>query len=406
MSENIKLAWRNIWRNKRRTFITTASIFFGVILSALMTAMQEGTYTKMIENVVSFYSGYLQVQHPEYWENRTLDYMITPSDSLYKSIADNNNITQAFPRIESFTLISSGEHTKGAALIGIDVAEEDRLTGLSRWVKEGKYLQPGQSGALVASNIAKNLEVSIGDTIVLLSQGYQGTTAAGLFPVVGILEFPAPQLNSLGVYVSLSDAQEFFSTPGMVTSIVCMMDDYTEVHTGKKTLQRALGDNYSVLTWDEMDPVTKQMIEGDRAQGVITKAILYMLIGFGVFGTVIMMIAERRKELGVLVAIGMKKRKLAMVLLYETVFIGLVGVAIGFVVSIPIVQYLVNNPIPITGEMATAYEQFGMEPAIYFDNRPAVFLRQLLVILAISFAVAIYPVNKILRLKVTKALRG
>jgi putative ABC transport system permease protein len=405
MSENIKLAWRNIWRNKRRTLITTASIFFGVILSALMTAMQEGTYTKMIENVVSFYSGYLQVQHPEYWENRTLDYMITPSDSLYESITANK-ITQAFPRIESFTLISSGEHTKGAALIGIDAAEEDRLTGLSRWVTEGKYLQPGQSGALVATNIAKNLEVTIGDTIVLLSQGYRGTTAAGLFPVVGILEFPAPQLNNLGVYVSLADAQEFFSTPGMVTSIVCMMDDYTDVHAGKKTLQRTLGDNYSVLTWDEMDPVTKQMIEGDRAQGVITKAILYMLIGFGVFGTVIMMIAERRKELGVLVAIGMKKRKLAMVLLYETVFIGLVGVAIGFVVSIPIVQYLVNNPIPITGEMATAYEQFGMEPAIYFDNRPAVFLRQLLVILGISFTVAIYPVNKILRLKVTKALRG
>jgi putative ABC transport system permease protein len=405
MSENIKLAWRNIWRNKRRTLITTASIFFGVILSALMTAMQEGTYTKMIENVVSFYSGYLQVQHPEYWENRTLDYMITPSDSLYESITANK-ITQAFPRIESFTLISSGEHTKGAALIGIDAAEEDRLTGLSRWVTKGNYLQPGQSGALVATNIAKNLEVTIGDTIVLLSQGYRGTTAAGLFPVVGILEFPAPQLNNLGVYVSLADAQEFFSTPGMVTSIVCMMNDYTDVHAGKKTLQRTLGDNYSVLTWDEMDPVTKQMIEGDRAQGVITKAILYVLIGFGVFGTVIMMIAERRKELGVLVAIGMKKRKLAMVLLYETVFIGLVGVAIGFVVSIPIVQYLVNNPIPITGEMAIAYEQFGMEPAIYFDNRPAVFLRQLLVILGISFTVAIYPVNKILRLKVTKALRG
>ena len=293
MNENIKLAWRNIWRNKRRTLITTASIFFGVILSALMTAMQEGTYSKMIENVVRFYSGYLQVQHPEYWENRTLDYMVTPTDSLYKTI-EAANITQAFPRLESFTLISSGNHTKGAALIGIDAPEEDRLTGLSRWVKEGTYLKPGQSGALVATNIATNLEVSIGDTIVLLSQGYQGTTAAGLFPVVGILEFPAPQLNSLGVYVSLSDAQEFFSTPGMVTSVVCMMDDYTNVHAGKKTLQRALGDAYSVMTWDEMDPVTKQMIEGDRAQGVITKAILYVLIGFGVFGTVIMMIAERR----------------------------------------------------------------------------------------------------------------
>ena len=102
----------------------------------------------------------------------------------------------------------------------------------------------------------------------------------------------------------------------------------------------------------------------------------------------------------------MKKRKLATVLLYETVLIGLVGVAIGFEVSIPIVQFLVNNPIPITGEMAKAYEQFGMEPAIYFDNRPAVFLRQLLIILAISFTVAVYPVNKIIRLKVTKALRG
>nr|WP_321450721.1 FtsX-like permease family protein [uncultured Carboxylicivirga sp.] len=405
-NSELKLAWRNIWRNKRRTLITVASIFFGVILSTLMTSMQDGTYSKMIDNVVSFYSGYIQIHHPDYWETKSIDDLFVPTDSLLEKVAKTKDVELIIPRMESFALMSYGNNTKGGMLIGVDPEKENKLTRLAHWVSKGKYLDQHDDGILMAVNLAKALNVQLGDTLALISQGHHGYSAAGLFPVVGILEFPFPAMNNFGTYITLDKAREFFSAPGMVTSLVLTVDDYDDVYPVKHHLEANLGDNYSVMTWDEMDPVTKQMIEGDKGQGIIMKGILYILIGFGVFSTVIMMIAERRKELGVMIAVGMNKLKLAKVLVYETILIGIVGVIAGFAVSVPLVWALVKSPIPLSGEVAEVYEQFGMEPAIYFGNDPMVFEGQILIVFAITLLVSIYPLSKILRLQVSKALRS
>ncbi|SMO80990.1 ABC-type transport system, involved in lipoprotein release, permease component [Saccharicrinis carchari] len=403
-SSDLKMAWRNTWRNKRRTLITVASIFFGVLLSTLMTSMQNGTYAKMIDNVVSFYSGYLQIHHPDYWETKSIDDLLVPSDSLLNAVAQNRNVERIVPRMESFSLMSFQSNTKGGMLIGIEPEAENELTKLKQWVGSGRYLEKGDDGILMAINLAKALDVQLGDTVALISQGYHGYSASGLFPVVGILEFPFLAMNNFGTYISLDRARDFFSAPGMVTSLVLTVDHYDDVESVKHHLASQLGADYSVMTWDEMDPVTKQMIEGDKGQGIIMKGILYILIGFGIFSTVIMMIAERRKELGVMVAVGMNKLKLAKVLFYETMLIGAVGVASGFAVSVPVVWWMVRNPLPLTGEMADVYEQFGMEPAIYFGNDPMVFWGQILIVFGITLLVSIYPLSKILRLKVTRAL--
>ncbi|MGV8093366.1 MAG: FtsX-like permease family protein [Mangrovibacterium sp.] len=148
------------------------------------------------------------------------------------------------------------------------------------------------------------------------------------------------------------------------------------------------------------------MIDADRSGAYITKGILYILIGFGIFGTVIMMIAERRKEMGIMVAIGMQKGRLGLILFYETVLIGLIGVLSGFVVSFPFIWYLVYHPVPLTGEAAKAYEQLGFEAAMYFSAHWVVFARQLLIIFIISLIVYIYPLVKTHRLKLTKALHA
>ncbi len=400
----VRMAWRNLWRNRRRTLITVASVFFGVLLSTFMTSMQEGTYSKMIDNVVGFYSGYIQIHHPEYWENKTIDNTFTPGDTLTRILSNHPEITSFIPRLESFTLMSYGNNTKGAALIGIDPEKENRMTRLSGWITEGAYLKPGDDGILLAVNLAKNLGVSVNDTLVLISQGYHGSSAAGLFPVRGILKFPAPAMNNLGGYIDIGVARDFFSVPGKNTSLVLMVKDYSKVNQLKNNLANAIGDRYKVMTWDEMDPLTKNMIDADRSGAYITKGILYALIGFGIFGTVIMMIAERRKEMGIMIAIGMQKSKLGFILFYETVLIGLIGVLAGFIVSLPFIWYLVGHPIPLTGETAKAYEQLGFEAAMYFSAQWVVFARQLLIIFIISLIVCIYPLVKTYRLKLTKAL--
>ncbi len=406
MKTNLKLAWRNIWRNRRRTIITVASIFFGVLLSTFMTSMQEGTYSKMIDNVVGFYSGYIQIHHPDYWDNKTIDYTFTPNDSLYQVLNNTPTITSYVPRLESFTLMSYGNNTKGAALIGVDPEKENKMTNLSHWIEKGTYLKPGDDGILLAVNLAKNLGVDVNDTLVLISQGYHGVSAAALFPVRGILKFPAPTMNNLGGYIDIRAAQNFFSVPGKYTSLVIMVNDYAKVNSTKNHLVSQLGDRYEIMTWDEMDPLTKNMIDADRSGAYITKGILYALVGFGIFGTIIMMIAERRKEMGIMVAIGMQKSRLSKILFYETSLIGLAGVVAGFVISFPLILYLVYHPIPLTGETAKAYEQFGFEAAMYFSAKWFIFARQVLIIFVITITVYIYPLVKTYHLKLTKALRS
>ncbi|HZL10018.1 MAG TPA: FtsX-like permease family protein [Prolixibacteraceae bacterium] len=174
----------------------------------------------------------------------------------------------------------------------------------------------------------------------------------------------------------------------------------------KHKLKAELGKDYEIMTWDEMDPVTKNMIDADRSGAYITKGILYVLVGFGIFGTVIMMMAERRKEMGIMIAIGMQKSRLSKILFYETTLLGLVGVLAGFAISFPLILYLVYHPVPLTGETAKAYEQFGFEPAMYFSAQWFVFARQVLIIFIITMTVYIYPLVKTYKIKLINALHS
>ncbi|UCH13853.1 MAG: ABC transporter permease [Bacteroidales bacterium] len=403
---NLVFAWRNLWRNKRRTTITVTAIVVAVLMSTCMSSMQEGMYSKMIDNVVKFYSGYLQIHHNNYWESKSINDVYKPDETFYAQLDSVRDIVHYVPRVESFSLISTGENTKGGAIIGVDPESEDRLSELSRWIHKGECLKQDDDGILVAVNLAKNLKIDIGDTLILLSQGYHGATAAGLFPVKGILKFPSPDLNNFGAYVDIRKAQDFFSMPGMVTSTAILVNNYSDVVNVKNELVTKLQNSYSIMTWDEMQPEIVQMIEGDRAGAVIMKAVLYIVVGFGILGTIIMMVAERKRESGITVAIGMQKRKLQTVMFYETLYMGFLGVFFGFLLSVPLILILLNNPIPLPGESSEVYEKFGFEPVIYFGAQARVFVNQVITVFAMSLLISLYPIIKIRNLKVANALRA
>lgn len=406
MLSDFRIAWRNIWRNKRRTLITITAVVMAVLLSTLTSSMQEGTYARMIDNMVKFYTGYIQVHHPGYWESKSINDTYIPDSLLKRTLDDERSILLAVPRLESFALVSSGEDTRGCTLIGIDPDKEDSLTSLSRWISKGNFLSDESTGILLAVNIAKNLNVTVGDTVVLLSQGYHGTSASGLFELEGILEFPSVQLNNLGAYIGLNRAGEFFNAPGRITSLSLMVKDYNEVKHTARVLNHKLSPHYSVMTWQEMQPDLVNMIESDKAGGVVMKGVLYLLVGFGILGTIIMMMAERRKELGVMVAIGMKKHRLQRILACESVYIGMTGVILGVVLSIPVILYFVGHPVPLAGETAEVYEIYGIEPALYFGITWKVFINQALTVFIIAMLIALYPVAKVAGMNVIKSIRG
>ncbi|HDY86937.1 hypothetical protein LCGC14_1607470 [marine sediment metagenome] len=401
----LRLAWRNIWRNKRRTLITIASVFFAVILAIIMRSAQEGVYGNMIKNVVGFYTGYIQVHNRGYWEEKTLDNSFKEDEQLYELLNGITAVKDAIPRLESFALASSDHNTKGAMVVGIDPGKEKIVTHLDEKISKGEYLKDeNENGVLIVEGMARQLKLDVGDTLILIGQGYHGVSAAGKYPVKGLLQFGSPELNGLLVYLPIKRAQYMYGAEGMLTSVVVMIDDPDAADKITGDIEKKLNDNYEVMSWTTMMPELIQFIQADKAGGIIIIGILYMIIAFGIFGTLLMMTMERRHEFGVLIAIGMKRLKLSMVMILEALMLSIVGALTGAVASIPIVYYFSVNPIRFTGDMAEAYERFGIEPIMPFKLDLAIMLSQGEVVLVIVMILVMYPFSKILRLNEIEAI--
>jgi ABC-type lipoprotein release transport system permease subunit len=400
-----KLAWRNLWRNKRRTLITVASVFFGVLLSAYMNSMQEGSYDQYVHSIVHYFSGSIQVHKKGYWDKQSINNTFRIREHMEKKILQIENVDNLFPRLESFALASSDDITKVALILGISPEKEDGFTQISKKIIDGHYLKDGDDGILLGEGLAAYLKLGLGDTLVLLSQGYQGVSAAGIFPVRGILKHPSPSLDRQLVYMDIHTCRNFYTAADLSSSLVIMLNDNNFLDETKATISSLVGDDHEVMTWKEMNPALVQQIQSDRDSGKIMIMILYVLIAFGILGTVTMMMAERKKELGITIAMGMQKGKMAVILLIETILIGIVGVLAGLIISIPLNYYFYLNPLPLTGQAKEAVENMGFEAVMRFSMQPKVFYNQALTVLILTFMIGIYPIIKIYRMKVIKALR-
>lgn len=360
----------------------------------------------MIDNIVKFYSGYAQIFTEEYHENKTINNTFVLTDSIRSIVENEKEITHYTSRLEYFTLTSSEEITKGAVIIGVNPESENKVTNLKKWVKEGSYLEENDKGVLVAIDLAKYLKIGIGDTLVLYGQGYHGVMAAGLFPVKGILNFPSPELNKQFVYMELNTCQEFFSAPDRISSLVMMVEDHYHLPIAMRHLKKEIKSPYMIMSWAELQPELVSMIEADRAGGVVMKGILYMIITFGIFGTILMMISERKRELGVMIAIGMQRIRLGSILFIETLMMGILGSVVGMFASLPLAYYLFKNPIPLTGDAAKTMIDMGIEPFMYFSMQPEVFYTQGITVFIVTLVIAFFPIYKSFTLKLIEALRA
>jgi ABC-type lipoprotein release transport system permease subunit len=473
MKEDFKIAWRNLWRNKRRTVITSASVFFAVFFAVIMRSVQLGSYDRMIMNFIESYTGYLQVQHVRFLDNPSIDNSFVYSDSLATAIVGVNDVVSVAPRIESFVLASSGAQTKGVAILAIDPAKEKKFsnpenklvrytittdvtahlrnsssvpaeiiarvekTAGSSYSSRARleldlglstdainmymddilkassvpigYLTDNDEGVLVSNRLSGFLKVTIGDTVILMGQGYHGASAAGIFPVRGIIKMPVADIDSKLIIMTIPAAQKFFDVTGRITSLSVNLTGKS-----KKTIsraQRGIGhlltdENTIIRSWEDLNPVMVQQIQGDSQTGVATLAMLYFIIFFGIFGTVLMMIAERTREFGVLVAIGMQKSRLKRIVTIEMILLGILGLLCGMLASAPVIIYFYFHPILLKGELGKMMEDIGWDavmPTAWFGPY---FYRQAIVVCVMVLAATIYPLRKITKLKEIEALRS
>jgi len=407
----VKLAWRNIWRSKRRTIITLSAITFAVFIASVLQSFQKGTWDKIIESSINSFFGYAQVHGVGYWDEQTLDNAIDFDENinnLHEGIAEVNDLV---PRIESFALASQGNLTTGVMVIGIDPVKEDEMTGIKSRMVEGVYLKSDDDGAIIGSGLAEKLSLEIGDSLILISQGYHGVNAAGKFPIKGIFKFALPDLNKKLVYLSLPGAQYFYGAEGKITSLVLKIDGQKEVPRAVLAANKTLDKNeFEVIDWEKMIPQLVETRELKEGSSNLILYILYFIISFALFGTILMMSKEREHEFGILVSIGMQRWQMALGVWLETIFLGLIGAIAGILLSMPICYYFMVNPIDmgVMGgeELVEVYENFGIEPVLPFAFDFKIFLEQAIIMFIITTILALYPLWSIFKLKPVEAMRA
>jgi ABC-type lipoprotein release transport system permease subunit len=471
MTEEFKIAWRNLWRNRRRTLLTAASVSFGVFFALIMRSIQLGSYDHMINNFIGSFTGYLQVQHVKYQDNPMVDNSFIYDDSLVDAISSLDNVVSVSPHLESFTLASGGTQTKGVAVIAIDPDREKyfsdpeaklvkyRINDESvRKIQEGNlvpekvltrirknldrsysslsrlelelglddeektlflpeilkhvefangYLSGEDEGVLVSDRLSDFLRIGIGDSVILMGQGYHGVSAAGIFPVRGIIKIPAPDLDNRLIIMTIPAAQRFFDAEGRISSLVINLTDRSErtISSVRNRINTFLQDkNITTRTWYELNPVLYQQIKGDSQSSLLILGVLYFIIFFGIFGTVLMMVSERRKEFGVLVAIGMQKGKLRRVVAIEMMLLGIVGLLAGVLASLPPVIYFSHWPVILRGELGNMMETWGWDAVLATAGVGSYYYPQVVIVAIMILFSMVYPLRKIGKLKETEAL--
>ncbi len=407
MREDLVLAWRNIWRNKRRTAITMASVFFAIFFALVMRSMQLGTYSHAITGVVENYTGYLQVHKQGYHDEPTIDNALEANEALLQTVSETAGVSAVIPRLESFALAASDNLTKPVMVLGVDPDSEVKMTHLADKVIRGRMVTSTDRGALIGESLAKYLNLDIGDTLTLIGQGYHGASAAGLFVIQGLLKFPMPDLDSRMVVLALSESQYLYSAPGMVTSLLLNVNDSDDPEDVRTALEAHLDpDEYEVKTWQEISPELVQQIASDQAGGFIILALLYIIVGFGVFGTVLMMTTERKREFGVMVAVGMQKTHLSVILGYEMLLMGLTGIIAGVGGSVPFIYFMHLHPLRFGGDTAEMMASYGYEAIMPFAWEPGFFFGQAGIVLLIFIFAILFPLYSTSQIKVIKALRA
>ncbi|MDB2621893.1 FtsX-like permease family protein [Flavobacteriales bacterium] len=403
----LKMAWRNIWRNKRRSIITISSIFCAVFFAVFARSFQIGVYDKMVSNMVGMYTGYLQIQQEGFWQEQSIDNSFVPDQSVRDLLDNHNNIDEYNTRLESFALTASENLTKGAIVMGVNFEKEDLLMDLSPKIRAGEFPNENSSSLLISEGLADYYELNIGDSLILLGQGFHGASANGIFPIQGVVKLPMPNLNDRLVFMPILAAQELFAAPERITSMVLQIDEPSKLNKIKTDLGGKLNrDTYDLLDWKQLLPELVQTIQADSAGGIIILGILYMIVTFGILGTLLMMTAERMYEFGILVSIGMRKGKLILTIVLESLMMGVLGVIFGVIGITPVRYYFYLNPIRLQAKAADSIEAFGFEPVIPASLDPQIAINHAAIVLLIVLLCTVYPIAVILKLKPIKAMRS
>ena len=255
--------------------------------------------------------------------------------------------------------------------------------------------------------MAKFLDISAGDSVILMGQSYFGRKSAEVYPVLGVNHHSIPEIDRRLILAPIELVRDFGDLANGATTVLVTLKNRENVDAISDVIRLSLNaGNYEVMSWQEILTGRMGLYRMRHAGVTILKIILYLIVGFGILGTVLMTNSERKREYGILMAIGMKKQKLIVTLMYEMLYISFIGVAAGALLVAPIMVLLHHFPIHITGNLAEVMWRYNIEPIIIFSQEPLIIIKNASVVFLITVLVTFVPINILARLNLMKAIRN
>lgn len=403
---SFRLAWRNIWRQKRRTWLTALAMVFSNVLLVFMISIQFGSYDMMINNSLAMFSGQIQVQAQGYQDDQKMRQSVDAIHDLSALIRQQFPTASVTARASAFVLVSSEERSFGTQIVGVEPDHEPGVSTIPGLLVEGRYLQdPLAAEIIIGSVMARNLQVEVGDELTFLGSGKDGSFAAGVVNVVGVFDSGSSELDRSLAEIPLAYFQEAFAMGNSGHVIAMAADDLRAVPGMLEPLRSILpgGEGLVVLDWEALMPGLKQAIQADFASAWFMYAVLILLVSFSVLNTQLMSVLERTREFGVIMALGIKPRRLALLVLLETFMMALLGMAIGVLLGSLLSGYFAQAGFAYPG-MDELGAKFNMPSVIYPSLTPLSVMLGPLVVFFFCLCAAIFPALKLYGLRPVEAM--
>jgi ABC-type lipoprotein release transport system permease subunit len=401
-----KLAWRNIWRNYRRSLIITAAISVGFAGAVISQGFTRGMGRQMIDNAIGSHMGDIQIHRQGYRINPVITLNLDDIGPLLDLARNTSGVRAAAPRVLNTGLASSPEASAGVLIVGIDPRLEPQITFISQRVIEGRYLQPGDSlVAVIGRGLAEKLQLNLDEKLVLMGQSLGPELGSGAFRVIGIFRTVSSEFDRSMVYVPIGAAQAMFSLGDRISEVVVRVESQDRLAEVLSSLRSRLDlGEYEVLSWREVAPILVKEFEVFIQFMYLFYLIIFIAVAFGVANTMLMAVFERVHELGVLMAIGARPAVVFKMVLWESALVGLVGVAVGNVLTFPMIALFRAYGLDLS-MFADTLSGMGLGTVVYPYLTAMDVLSAAISVVIITILAAIYPALKAARLQPVEAIR-
>jgi putative ABC transport system permease protein len=407
LSVTTRLAWRNLWRHGRRTWLTVGAMIFCNALLVFLISFQFGSYNMMIEGTLGLLTGHVQVQHENYNSESRIRDSIPGGAALAEQLRRETGIAATGARSMAFALASSEQRSFGVQIIGVQPDHEPLISTLPGLVKTGRYLAAGDEDKIVIGSVlARNLKLALGDELTFIGSGRDGSFAAGIATVVGIIDSGLPEVDRSIAQIPLTYFDSIFAMEGQVHAIVSDAGELSAVAAAKRQINTLVTQpSLVVLDWDELQPGLKQAIQADMFSAFVMYGVLIVLVAFSVLNTQLMSVLERTREFGVMMALGLRPGGLARLVLLETAVMSMLGLLLGAGIGALITGYFQVNGVYIPG-MEEAMQKYNLPGRLYPALSIISVLAGPLIVMLGGMLAAVYPALRLYTLAPVTAMRA